>query len=56
MSQADAPFRRTLETTTFLVALLGFAAHFVPAVQEGALRTGLLRGQGKKKRGFFRRR
>jgi len=44
------------ELTPFAEALLGFAAHFVPAVQEGALRTGLLRGQGKKKRGWFRRR
>jgi MinD-like ATPase involved in chromosome partitioning or flagellar assembly len=44
------------ELAPFAEALLGFAAHFVPAVQEGAVRTGLLRGQGKKKRRLFGRR
>ena len=44
------------ELAPFAEALLGFAAHFVPAVQEGAVRTGLLRGQGKQKRRLFGRR
>ena len=44
------------ELKPFVEALLGFATHFVPAVQEGALRSGLLRTQRKKKHGFLRRR
>lgn len=37
------------ELAPFTESLLGFAAHFVPAVREGAARVGLLPGQQKKK-------
>jgi hypothetical protein len=40
------------ELGPFSDALLGFAAHFVPAVREGAARIGLL-PQPSKKRGLF---
>jgi len=40
------------ELGPFADALLGFAAHFVPAVREGAMRVGLLPNQTKK-RGLF---
>lgn len=45
------------ELAPFAEALLGFAAHFVPTVQEGAARAGLLPGSGEKKRlgGLFGR-
>jgi MinD-like ATPase involved in chromosome partitioning or flagellar assembly len=42
------------ELGPFVEALLGFAAHFVPAVREGAGRVGLLPNPGKK-RGLFGR-
>jgi hypothetical protein len=37
------------ELGPFADALLGFAAHFVPAVREGAMRVGLLPNQTKKR-------
>jgi hypothetical protein len=40
------------ELAPFAEALLGFAAHFVPAVREGASRVGLLPNTNKK-RGWF---
>jgi MinD-like ATPase involved in chromosome partitioning or flagellar assembly len=40
------------ELGPFADSLLGFAAHFVPAVREGASRVGLLPNAGKK-RGWF---
>lgn len=42
------------ELGPFADALLGFAAHFVPAVREGAARIGLL-PNARKQRGWFRR-
>lgn len=42
------------ELAPFAEALLGFAAHFVPAVREGAARIGLLPA-APKKRGWFRK-
>jgi len=42
------------ELGPFAEALLGFAAHFVPAVREGAARIGLLPA-APKKRGWFRK-
>ncbi|MBI5295080.1 MAG: AAA family ATPase [Chloroflexi bacterium] len=42
------------ELGPFADALLGFAAHFVPAVREGSARIGLL-PNARKKRGWFRR-
>jgi MinD-like ATPase involved in chromosome partitioning or flagellar assembly len=44
---------RLEELQAFVEALLSFAAHFVPAVNEGAARVGLLPGRQKKK-GFLR--
>ena len=44
------------ELAPFTEALVGFAAHFVPTIQEGAARAGLLAargGRGGKKRGLF---
>ena len=41
------------ELAPFAEALIGFASHFVPAVQEGATRVGLLKGQAKKKGKLF---
>jgi chromosome partitioning protein len=47
---------RLEELEAFADALLGFAAHFIPAVREGAARAGLLANVGKKKRrSIFRR-
>jgi hypothetical protein len=40
------------ELGPFVESLLGFAAHFVPAVREGAARVGLLPNAGRK-RGWF---
>ena len=40
------------ELAPFVDSLLGFAAHFVPAVREGASRIGLLPNPTKK-RGWF---
>ena len=41
------------ELTPFTEALLSFAAHFVPAVTEGAHRVGLLNSQPNGKRRWF---
>ncbi len=41
------------ELAPFAESLIGFAAHFVPAIQEGATRAGLLPSRGGKKRGLF---
>ncbi|MBU2611451.1 MAG: hypothetical protein KJ606_11005, partial [Chloroflexi bacterium] len=43
------------ELAPFAESLIGFAAHFVPAIQEGATRAGLLASRGGKKRGIFGR-
>jgi MinD-like ATPase involved in chromosome partitioning or flagellar assembly len=43
------------ELGPFADALLGFAAHFVPAVREGAARIGLLPNARKKRGWLFRR-
>ena len=43
------------ELEPFADSLLGFAAHFVPAVREGASRIGLLPGPTKKRNWFGRR-
>jgi hypothetical protein len=44
------------ELEAFADSLLGFAAHFVPAVREGAIRAGLMADNGtKKRRGIFRK-
>ena len=40
------------ELGPFAESLLGFAAHFVPAVREGAARIGLLPNTEKKRRWF----
>jgi MinD-like ATPase involved in chromosome partitioning or flagellar assembly len=45
---------RLEELAPFVESLLAFAAHFVPAVREGAARIGLLPGQSKK-RSFMKR-
>jgi hypothetical protein len=42
------------ELGPFTDALLGFAAHFVPAVREGAARVGLYPNQTRR-RGWFRK-
>ena len=42
------------ELCPFAETLVGFATHFIPAVQEGAARVGLLPQRGKK-RGMFGR-
>jgi MinD-like ATPase involved in chromosome partitioning or flagellar assembly len=41
------------ELTAFADALIGFATHFVPTVQEGAARVGILPRNDKQKRGVF---
>lgn len=41
------------ELEPFTDALLGFAAHFVPSVREGATRVGLLQAPRERKRGLF---
>jgi len=47
---------RLEELEAFADSLLGFAAHFVPAVREGAIRAGLMADNGaKKRRGIFRK-
>ena len=46
---------RPEELEPFSDALVGFAAHFVPAVREGAARVGLLPQAREKKRGLFGR-
>jgi MinD-like ATPase involved in chromosome partitioning or flagellar assembly len=43
------------ELVPFVESLLAFAAHFVPAVREGAARVGLLPGQQPKKKGLLKR-
>lgn len=42
------------ELAAFTESLVAFAAHFVPAIREGATRVGLLPGQQKKKSLFSR--
>jgi MinD-like ATPase involved in chromosome partitioning or flagellar assembly len=47
---------RLEELAAFTEALLGFAAHFVPVVREGAVRAGLMAGTNtKKRRSIFKR-
>ena len=41
------------ELAPFAEALIGFASHFVPAVQEGATRVGLVKGTTKKRGKLF---
>ena len=43
------------ELAPFTEALIGFAAHFVPAIQEGAARAGLIQGNFQKKNSFWKR-
>ena len=43
------------ELAPFTEALIGFAAHFVPAIQEGAARAGLIQGNFQKKKSFWKR-
>jgi hypothetical protein len=40
------------ELSAFVDSLLGFAAHFVPAAREGAMRVGLLPNATKKRKWF----
>ena len=43
------------ELAPFTEALIGFASHFVPAIQEGAARAGLISGSTQKKKPFWKR-
>ena len=43
------------ELAPFTEALIGFASHFVPAIQEGAARAGLIQGNFQKKKSFWKR-
>ena len=43
------------ELAPFTEALIGFASHFVPAIQEGAARAGLIQGNFQKKKPFWKR-
>jgi MinD-like ATPase involved in chromosome partitioning or flagellar assembly len=43
------------ELAPFTEALIGFATHFVPAIQEGAARAGLIQGNFQKKKSFWKR-
>jgi MinD-like ATPase involved in chromosome partitioning or flagellar assembly len=43
------------ELAPFTESLIGFASHFVPAIQEGAARAGLIQGNFQKKKPFWKR-
>ena len=43
------------ELAPFTEALIGFASHFVPAIQEGAARAGLIQSNFQKKKSFWKR-
>ena len=47
--------QRPEELQDYTEALIAFASHFVPAIQEGAARSGLINGAGGRRQGLFAR-